>query len=73
MVFSVSQLIAQISAVCPMLPGDVLFTGTPPGVGMARKPQEFLQPGTTLISEIEGIGRLVNPVVAGADHPQPAE
>ena len=73
MVFSVSQLIAQISQVCPMLPGDVLFTGTPPGVGMARKPQEFLQPGTTLISEIEGIGRLVNPVVAGGDYPQPAE
>jgi 2,4-didehydro-3-deoxy-L-rhamnonate hydrolase len=72
MVFSVSQLIAQISAVCPMLPGDVLFTGTPPGVGMARKPQEFLQPGTTLVSEIEGIGRLVNPVVAGGDYPPSA-
>ena len=70
MVFSVSELIAQISQVCPMLPGDVVFTGTPPGVGMARKPQEFLQPGTTLISEIEGIGRLANPVVAGAGYPQ---
>ena len=70
MVFSVSELIAQISQVCPMLPGDVLFTGTPPGVGMARKPQEFLQPGTTLISEIEGIGRLANPVVAGPGYPQ---
>ena len=70
MIFSVSQLIAQISQVCPMLPGDLLFTGTPPGVGMARKPQEFLQPGTTLVSEIEGIGRLANPVVAGAGYPQ---
>jgi len=70
MVFSVSELIAQISQVCPMLPGDVLFTGTPPGVGMARKPQEFLQPGTTLVSEIEGIGRLANPVVAGDGYPQ---
>jgi 2,4-didehydro-3-deoxy-L-rhamnonate hydrolase len=56
-----------------MLPGDVLFTGTPPGVGMARKPQEFLQPGTTLVSEIEGIGRLTNPVVAGDGYPQSAE
>jgi 2,4-diketo-3-deoxy-L-fuconate hydrolase len=73
MIFSVSQLIAQISQVCPMLPGDVLFTGTPPGVGMARKPQEFLQPGTTLVSEIEGIGRLTNPVVAGDGYPQSAE
>jgi 2,4-didehydro-3-deoxy-L-rhamnonate hydrolase len=72
MVFSVSQLIAQISQVCPMLPGDVVFTGTPPGVGMARKPQEFLQPGTTLVSEIEGIGRLVNPVVPGDGYPQSA-
>jgi 2,4-didehydro-3-deoxy-L-rhamnonate hydrolase len=72
MVFSVSELIAQISQVCPMLPGDVVFTGTPPGVGMARKPQEFLQPGTTLISEIEGIGRLTNPVVAGDGYPQSA-
>jgi 2,4-diketo-3-deoxy-L-fuconate hydrolase len=72
MIFSVSELIAQISAVCPMLPGDLLFSGTPPGVGMARKPQEFLQPGTTLVSEIEGIGRLVNPVVAGGGYPQSA-
>jgi len=72
MVFSVSELIAQISQVCPMLPGDLVFTGTPPGVGMARKPQEFLQPGTTLISEIEGIGKLTNPIVAGQDHPQSA-
>jgi 2-keto-4-pentenoate hydratase/2-oxohepta-3-ene-1,7-dioic acid hydratase in catechol pathway len=70
MVFSVSELIAQISQVCPMLPGDLLFTGTPHGVGMARKPQEFLKPGTTLVSEIEGIGRLANPVVAGAGYPQ---
>jgi 2-keto-4-pentenoate hydratase/2-oxohepta-3-ene-1,7-dioic acid hydratase in catechol pathway len=72
MVFSVSQLIAQISTVCPMLPGDLLFTGTPPGVGMARKPQEYLKPGTTLISEIEGIGKLLNPVVAGHGYPQSA-
>jgi 2,4-diketo-3-deoxy-L-fuconate hydrolase len=70
MIFSVSELIAQISAVCPMLPGDVLFTGTPPGVGLARKPQEYLQPDTTLVSEIEDIGKLVNPVVAGDDYPQ---
>ena len=70
MVFSVSELIAAISQVCPLLPGDLLFTGTPPGVGMARTPQEFLQPGTTLVSEIEDIGKLVNPVVAGAGYPQ---
>ncbi|MBB5168500.1 fumarylacetoacetate hydrolase family protein [Mycobacterium sp. AZCC_0083] len=72
MVFSVSELISKISQICPMLPGDLLFTGTPPGVGMARKPQEFLQPGTILISEIEGIGKLANPVEAGPSHPQSA-
>jgi 2,4-didehydro-3-deoxy-L-rhamnonate hydrolase len=73
MVFSVSELIAQISQVCPLLPGDLVFTGTPPGVGMARKPQEFLQPGTTLVSEIEGIGKLTNPIIAGDDYPPSTE
>lgn len=72
MVFSVSQLIAQISQVCPLLPGDLLFTGTPPGVGMARQPQEYLKPDMTLISEIEGIGKLLNPIVAGHGYPQSA-
>jgi 2,4-didehydro-3-deoxy-L-rhamnonate hydrolase len=72
MVFSVSELISRISQICPMLPGDLLFTGTPPGVGMARKPQEFLQPGMTLISEIEGIGKLANPVAAGPGYPESA-
>jgi 2,4-didehydro-3-deoxy-L-rhamnonate hydrolase len=71
MIFSVSELIARISDICPMLPGDLVFTGTPPGVGMARKPQEFLLPGVTLVSEIEGIGKLVNPVAAGRGYPQP--
>jgi 2,4-didehydro-3-deoxy-L-rhamnonate hydrolase len=72
MIFSVPELIARLSAVCPLLPGDLVFTGTPPGVGMARKPQEFLQPGTTLVSEIKGVGTLVNPIVAGAGYPRAA-
>jgi 2-keto-4-pentenoate hydratase/2-oxohepta-3-ene-1,7-dioic acid hydratase in catechol pathway len=72
MVFSVSELISKISHICPLLPGDLIFTGTPPGVGMARKPQEFLQPGTVLISEIEGIGKLANPIEAGHGYPQSA-
>jgi 2,4-didehydro-3-deoxy-L-rhamnonate hydrolase len=67
MIFSVPELIARVSAVCPLLPGDLIFTGTPPGVGMARAPQEWLVPGTTLVSEIEGIGELRNRVVAGPD------
>jgi 2-keto-4-pentenoate hydratase/2-oxohepta-3-ene-1,7-dioic acid hydratase in catechol pathway len=64
MVFSVPELVARISAVCPLLPGDLIFTGTPPGVGMARTPPRFLSGGTTLVSTIEGVGELRNPLVA---------
>jgi 2-keto-4-pentenoate hydratase/2-oxohepta-3-ene-1,7-dioic acid hydratase in catechol pathway len=60
----VSELVARISAICPLLPGDLIFTGTPPGVGMARKPPRFLTVGTTLVSTIEGLGELRNPLVA---------
>ncbi|GAA5163031.1 fumarylacetoacetate hydrolase family protein [Pseudonocardia eucalypti] len=64
MIFSVPALVARLSAVLPLLPGDLIFTGTPPGVGMARTPKEFLRPGTTLDSYVEGIGELHNPIVA---------
>ena len=64
MVFSVPELVARLSAVCPLLPGDLIFTGTPPGVGMARTPPRFLSGGTTLVSTIEGVGELRNPLVA---------
>ncbi|HEY4409804.1 MAG TPA: fumarylacetoacetate hydrolase family protein [Acidimicrobiia bacterium] len=64
MVFSVPELVARLSAVCPLLPGDLIFTGTPPGVGMARQPPRFLGGGTTLVSTIEGVGELRNPLVA---------
>jgi len=70
MIFSVPELVARISAVCPLLPGDLIFTGTPPGVGMARRPPEFLRPGTTLVSTIEGVGELRNALVAGPSYPQ---
>lgn len=65
MIFSVSELIARLSAVCPLLPGDIVFTGTPSGVGMARDPQRYLRPGSTLTSYVEGVGELANPLVAG--------
>jgi 2-keto-4-pentenoate hydratase/2-oxohepta-3-ene-1,7-dioic acid hydratase in catechol pathway len=71
MIFSVPELVARISAVCPMLPGDLIFTGTPPGVGMGRQPPEFLRPGTTLVSTIDGLGELRNPLVAGLGFAQP--
>lgn len=63
MVFSVAQLIAQISAVCPMLPGDLIFTGTPSGIGATRQPARFLQPGETVETWIEGLGRMRNRLV----------
>jgi len=65
MIFSVPELVARISAVCPLLPGDLIFTGTPSGVGMGRNPQEFLRPGTTLVSSIESLGEMRNSLVAG--------
>lgn len=64
MIFSVPQLVAELSVVLPLLPGDVIFTGTPSGVGMARNPARFLQPGQTLETWVEGIGTMRNPCVA---------
>lgn len=65
MVFSVSRIIEGLSAILPLLPGDVIFTGTPSGIGASRKPPRFLQPGDVVRSEIEGLGHLVNRCVAG--------
>ena len=56
--FSVPRLVADLSAWLPLRPGDVVFTGTPAGVGLARKPPRFLRPGDELVSEIEGIGSM---------------
>lgn len=47
-------------------PGDLVTTGTPAGVGVFRKPQVFLKPGDGVVVEVEGIGRLENPVVAAS-------
>lgn len=60
LIFSVPRLIAELSAVLPLLPGDVIFTGTPAGVGGARQPPRFLQHGQVLESWIEGIGTIRN-------------
>ncbi|MFI1912916.1 fumarylacetoacetate hydrolase family protein [Nocardia sp. NPDC020380] len=57
---SVPELIAYLSSIVQLLPGDLIFTGTPAGVGMARQPQRFLTPGATLNSHIEGIGTMSN-------------
>lgn len=66
MIFPLAELVAYVSGVCTLSPGDLLFTGTPAGVGMGRKPPVWLKPGDTIEVEIEGIGILRNPVVADA-------
>ena len=56
------ELVAYLSTAFTLEPGDVVFTGTPSGVGVARRPREFLQPGDTVRVEIAGLGVLENPV-----------
>lgn len=63
MVFTVARIIAELSAGMSLEPGDVILTGTPSGVGFARKPPEFLKPGDVMEMEVEGIGVLRNKVV----------
>lgn len=58
MVYDIPELIARLSAVCTLLPGDLIFTGTPAGVGNARDPKRFIQPDDVLVSTIEGIGTI---------------
>ena len=64
MVFSVRELIAFITAGITLEPGDLIVTGTPAGVGLARDPQVFLRPGDTITVAVDGLGELTNPVVA---------
>ncbi len=66
MSFSIAKLISYASTIFTLVPGDVIATGTPAGVGWSRKPQWFMKPGDVCEVEIEGIGTLVNPIVAQA-------
>ena len=66
LIFRLDEVIAYMSQIFTLEPGDLIFTGTPSGVGMARKPPRFLQPGNVLETWIEGIGRLRNRITAGA-------
>lgn len=64
LVFDVPALLEYLSAVMTLQPGDIVSTGTPPGVGMARRPPIFLKPGDVCTVGIEGIGELVNPCIS---------
>lgn len=61
-IFGINAVIAHLSQLITLQPGDIIFTGTPPGVGMARKPPVFLKAGDTVEVEVEGLGVLTNTV-----------
>jgi 2-keto-4-pentenoate hydratase/2-oxohepta-3-ene-1,7-dioic acid hydratase in catechol pathway len=64
LIFGVPRLIAHLSSVFTLEPGDIIATGTPAGVGFVRKPPRYLKPGDEVRIQVEGIGELVNPVAA---------
>ena len=62
MVFSVAEIIAYVTRTVTLVPGDLIATGTPAGVGVFRDPQVLLQDGDEVTVEVEGLGQLTNPV-----------
>ncbi|MET9685406.1 fumarylacetoacetate hydrolase family protein [Streptomyces coeruleorubidus] len=58
MIFSVPRIVSYLSQIVPLQPGDLVFTGTPSGVGWGRRPQRYLQPADELVSRAEGIGEM---------------
>jgi 2-keto-4-pentenoate hydratase/2-oxohepta-3-ene-1,7-dioic acid hydratase in catechol pathway len=67
LIFDCYQLIATLSTVCTLEPGDIIATGTSSGVGVAMKPRGYMKPGDRVRVEIEGIGELCNPVIEEPD------
>jgi 2-keto-4-pentenoate hydratase/2-oxohepta-3-ene-1,7-dioic acid hydratase in catechol pathway len=65
LIFKTDALIAYLSQIFTLEPGDLIFTGTPPGVGMSRKPPVWLKPGDVVEVEIDGLGTLRNAIAAG--------
>src|SRR5437870_5216319 len=64
-IFGVAEVVSFVSQAITLEPGDLIITGTPAGVGAFRKPPVWLQPGDEITIEIDGIGSITNPVVAG--------
>ncbi len=65
LIFNTGALIEYLSSMMTLEPGDIISTGTPPGVGMGRTPKRWLRPGETVTVTLQGIGRLSNPIVQG--------
>ena len=68
LIFNCYQLVATLSAVCTLKPGDIIATGTCSGVGVKMKPRGYMKPGDKVTIEIEGIGRLNNPIEQEPEH-----
>jgi 2-keto-4-pentenoate hydratase/2-oxohepta-3-ene-1,7-dioic acid hydratase in catechol pathway len=66
LIFRIPELIEFLSGVFTLEPGDVISTGTPAGVGFARRPPRWLRPGDEVVVRVQGVGELRNPVVAEA-------
>ncbi|MGA8043667.1 MAG: fumarylacetoacetate hydrolase family protein [Terracidiphilus sp.] len=64
LIFKIPELIEYLSSISPLLPGDIISTGTPYGVGLGRDPKRWLRPGESVTVTVQGIGALTNPVVA---------
>jgi 2-keto-4-pentenoate hydratase/2-oxohepta-3-ene-1,7-dioic acid hydratase in catechol pathway len=64
LIFKIPELVEYLSSITPLLPGDIVSTGTPAGVGMGRTPKRWLKPGETVTASVEGLGTLTNPVAA---------
>ena len=60
LIFGVHELVARLSCYCPLEPGDLIFTGTPGGVGSVREPRRYLRAGEEIVTAIEGLGELRN-------------
>jgi acylpyruvate hydrolase len=73
LIFGPVDLVCYISRFTTLRPGDLIFTGTPSGVGIVRKPERYLLPGQVLRTAIEGIGEMANLVVAEELHAEPAD
>lgn len=65
MIYSVPDIVAELSSFCTLYPGDVIFTGTMAGVGFVRKPPRYLAAGDVVVTEVDGIGRMQNTMVQG--------
>lgn len=63
MIFPIDTIISYVSTAMTLYPGDLIFTGTPPGVGFGRKPQLFMKQGDTVTVLVDQLGELTNPIV----------